>query len=179
MPAHRHLFWAGAVLLPAVLLAVACGQEPSSDLGQQPVAPTITSGAPAPSTAGRTGASPTPNRAGASVDVTRVNAVCQQALDYYHRNRDVNDPVQSQVVANEAISGAVGGLEAMRASGLTALTAVLREYAAIGGQLAAAMDDGDTVTAGELFDRSEAIGVRVRAAATTVGAATCAKLGGL
>ncbi|WP_203931532.1 hypothetical protein [Virgisporangium ochraceum] len=166
------------ILLSAALLLSGCGGEPSSEGGiDGGGAPAATGSAtrqpiarPSP-TAGTTGR--------ADVDIGRVNAVCQQALDYYRQNKDRDDPVRSQIASNQAISGAASELEALGYGPLTALVGALNDYAANGAQRAAAMDRGDFDSEDRLYKESQGIGARIEAAATELGATTCAQLAGI
>jgi hypothetical protein len=165
------------ILLSAALMLSGCGGEPSSeggiDGGGAPAATGSATRQPIarPSPAGTTG------RAG--IDVGKVNAVCQRALDYYQQNKDRDDPVRSQIASNEAISRAASQLEALGDGPQMALVRALNAYAANGAQRAAAMDRGDVDSEDPLYEKSEEIGARIEAAAIDLGAATCAQLAGI
>lgn len=191
-----HLSSAAALLLMTSLLATGCGPSDGGGIDGGPGPATTTTQPAATGTTGtgtletpgddaseQAAAEPTARPSGAAgragIDAGRVNAICQQALDSYQRNKDPDNPVNSQIAANQAVSGAANQLGAMGSSALRPLVDALRAYAANGAARAVAMDKGDFETENRLYEESTPIGRRVEAAAARLHAATCARLAGI
>lgn len=163
------------VALALLLAPAACGGDGDGDGGGAPDGgATRTATAMATESPAATGSSAA--TAGPGTVSAGANRVCQDALDAYHRAKPTNDPVADQIVANQAVGKAAAGLAALNAASLAPLTDALREYATVGGQLAAAMDRGDMDARKQFYEQLIAIGARVKQQAQALNADACAGL---